>query len=53
MTATFIYAVSGPLLLGLFGIGIGLWTLSKIRRGHRSQLAAERLRGSAGSDAAG
>jgi len=53
MTPTLVYAVSGPLLMGLFGIGVGLWTLSKIRRRHRTRFAPEHLpKAAAGKDAA-
>jgi hypothetical protein len=52
MTPTFVFIVSGPVLMGLLGIGIGLLALSKIRRSHRSEPSEQRHREAAGEHAA-
>jgi hypothetical protein len=52
MTPTFVFIVSGPVLMGLLGIGIGLLALSRIRRSHRSELSEQHQREAAGEHAA-
>jgi hypothetical protein len=52
MTPTFVFMVSGPVLMGLLGIGIGLLALSRIRRSHRSELAEQGQREAAREHAA-
>jgi hypothetical protein len=52
MTATFLFVLSGPVLMGLLGIGVGLRALSKIRRSHRAELSERRHRETAGEHAA-
>jgi hypothetical protein len=52
MTPTFVFIVSGPVLMGLLGIGIGLLALSKIRRSHRSELSEQHHREAASEHAA-
>jgi hypothetical protein len=52
MTPTFVFIVSGPVLMGLLGIGIGLLALSRIRRSHRSELSEQHHREAASEHAA-
>jgi hypothetical protein len=52
MTSTFVFIASGPVLMGLLGIGIGLLSLSKIRRSHPSELSEQHHREAASEHAA-
>jgi hypothetical protein len=41
MTSTFLFVLSGPVLMGLLGIGVGLLALSRIRRSRRAELSEQ------------
>ncbi|MEA2884368.1 MAG: hypothetical protein QOH32_3624 [Bradyrhizobium sp.] len=52
MTPTFLFVLTGPVLMGLLGIGVGLLALSKVRRSHRLKLSEQRHREAASEHAA-
>ncbi len=41
MTSTLLFVLSGPVLMGLLGLGVGLSALSRIRRSHRAELSRQ------------
>jgi hypothetical protein len=52
MTPSFVFIVSGPVLMGLLGIAVGLLALSRIRRSHRLELSGQHHRKTASGHAA-
>jgi hypothetical protein len=52
MTSTFLFVLSGPVLMGLLGIAIGLQARSKMRRTHRAELSEQHAGKATGEHAA-
>jgi hypothetical protein len=52
MTSTLLFVLSGPVLMGLLGIGVGRLALSRIRRSHRAELSQQHPGKPAGEHAA-